>query len=147
MSSKEENLNVPVIDIRPLVISESKPGDVAKTIESIGSACKEWGFFYILGHQVQPKFIEDVQRLSRAFFQRPKEFKDRVARTSVGFKFSKLRHKSLLFLSWEWIFLVDKLPRLFRFWTYKASVGLEGNIWFWFWVDRKRRAETGRWRK
>ena len=97
MSYKQEKLNVPVINIAALIVPGSKSEDVAATVAAIGSACREWGFFYIVGHQLHPNFIQDVQRLSRQFFQKPKEFKRNVARTAV----SQLIHIKIQLLNVE----------------------------------------------
>jgi len=82
----EQKLNVPIIDISSLVSPTSQPDELRKTVAEIGKACEEWGFFYIVGHGIDPSFIQRVQALSRDFFERPKEFKKTVGRTSSNFR-------------------------------------------------------------
>ncbi len=51
---------VPVIDL-------SDP----EATGSIAAACRDWGFFQVTGHDVQPRLIEAVWRETRAFFALP----------------------------------------------------------------------------
>jgi isopenicillin N synthase-like dioxygenase len=84
IAKPEQKLNIPIVDISSLVSPNSSPEAVKETNEAIGKACREWGFFYIVGHGVKASFIEKVQALSREFFRKPKEFKQMVARSEVG---------------------------------------------------------------
>ena len=43
------NSGIPVIDVNPLVLATEARHDVAA---KIGEACREYGFFYIVGHGV-----------------------------------------------------------------------------------------------
>ncbi|MGH8593773.1 MAG: isopenicillin N synthase family dioxygenase [Gammaproteobacteria bacterium] len=56
---------LPVIDIRPL-IGPSKGRD--RVAAQIGRACREQGFFYIIGHRVDGSLQQRLERLSREFF-------------------------------------------------------------------------------
>ncbi|HEV8559678.1 MAG TPA: 2-oxoglutarate and iron-dependent oxygenase domain-containing protein [Actinophytocola sp.] len=55
----------PVIDVGPLVAGT--PGRHAVAAE-IGHACRENGFFYVVGHGVDAELQRRLERLSRAFF-------------------------------------------------------------------------------
>ena len=55
----------PIIDIEPLV-SRGVGRDAIAT--EIGNACREFGFFYILGHGVDGKLQDRLERASRQFF-------------------------------------------------------------------------------
>jgi isopenicillin N synthase-like dioxygenase len=57
--------HIPVIDIAPLVAGASTQ---AKTAEQIGRACRECGFFYIVGHGLDEALAQRLERLSRQFF-------------------------------------------------------------------------------
>lgn len=59
---------LPVIDIDPLVSGSGKKHHVA---EQIDAACRQSGFFYVVGHGVDDRLIRDLQSLSREFFARP----------------------------------------------------------------------------
>jgi isopenicillin N synthase-like dioxygenase len=57
---------IPVIDIAPLVNgSAAQAAAVAKTL---GTACRDVGFFYVTGHGVPPALIAQVFTMSAAFF-------------------------------------------------------------------------------
>jgi isopenicillin N synthase-like dioxygenase len=50
---------VPVIDLRD---------DPAAVVDQIGAACREWGFFQVVGHGVPHDAIDRVQNAARRFF-------------------------------------------------------------------------------
>jgi isopenicillin N synthase-like dioxygenase len=56
---------VPIIDIGPLVAGSAEQLAVA---QQLGAACRECGFFYIVGHGVEEALISRLERLSREFF-------------------------------------------------------------------------------
>ena len=60
---------VPVIDIAPYLAGtlEGK----RRVVEQIGRACREVGFYVIVGHGVDPALITEVEAVSRAFFDLP----------------------------------------------------------------------------
>ncbi len=61
MSSKER---LPIIDISSL-----RSGiDEASVPEQIGKACRDSGFFYIVGHGVDPELSQRLEQTSREFF-------------------------------------------------------------------------------
>jgi len=55
----------PVIDIHPLIAGTAARDRVAK---QIGQACREYGFFFIVGHGVDEELQQRLERLSRQFF-------------------------------------------------------------------------------
>jgi isopenicillin N synthase-like dioxygenase len=57
--------SVPVIDISALVRSGDDPTPAAR---AIGAACREHGFFYVVGHGVRDEIQERLEGLSRRFF-------------------------------------------------------------------------------
>jgi isopenicillin N synthase-like dioxygenase len=57
--------HVPVIDVGPLVRDAAERDAVA---EQIGAACRECGFFYVVGHGVDELLCQRLERLSREFF-------------------------------------------------------------------------------
>ena len=63
---------VPVIDLRD---------DPTVVIGQVGKACRDWGFFQIVGHGVSADAIARVQQVSRHFFARPREEKRRQLRS------------------------------------------------------------------
>ena len=67
---------IPVIDIGPLVSDAPAAPAVAA---AIGRACRETGFFYVVGHGIAPETVETVFAMSRAFFAQPLAAKQKAA--------------------------------------------------------------------
>jgi isopenicillin N synthase-like dioxygenase len=71
---------LPVIDIGPLVRGD----DARETADAIDAACREHGFFYVVGHGVDPALQDRLDRSARAFFALPEEVKAEIAMTRAG---------------------------------------------------------------
>ncbi|HEX2463284.1 MAG TPA: 2-oxoglutarate and iron-dependent oxygenase domain-containing protein [Thermoanaerobaculia bacterium] len=72
--------SLPIIDIAPL----SGGGAAAAAVgAAIDRACRESGFFYVVGHGVDPDALRRLDRLSRAFFALDLEEKMRI-RMALG---------------------------------------------------------------
>jgi isopenicillin N synthase-like dioxygenase len=67
---------IPIVDIGPLVGRSAGAADVA---EAIGNACRETGFFYVVGHGIAPELVDTVFEMSREFFGQPLAAKQRAA--------------------------------------------------------------------
>lgn len=63
---------LPIIDIEPLLIGS---GDRNAVAAQIAQACREVGFFYIVGHNVGERLQRNLEDLSRTFFAQPLEEK------------------------------------------------------------------------
>jgi isopenicillin N synthase-like dioxygenase len=50
LQALDRTLHLPVIDIRPLILGAEGRSAVAA---QLGRACREYGFFYIVGHGVE----------------------------------------------------------------------------------------------
>lgn len=72
---------IPVIDIAPLV---NGIGDVSSTARSIDAACREAGFFYVVGHGIDPRLSARLDDLSRRFFALPENEKARISMSRGG---------------------------------------------------------------
>ena len=70
--------SVPVIDIAPLTRSSAQR---QKVVAQIGRACREWGFFQIIGHDVSADLISRIWHETKQFFALPTDVKQAVART------------------------------------------------------------------
>jgi isopenicillin N synthase-like dioxygenase len=79
--SLSEFSRVPVIDVAPLV---NHTAERAKTIEQIGTACRQCGFFYIAGHGVDESLCRQLEALSRRFFDQSEPEKMRIAMSRGG---------------------------------------------------------------
>jgi len=64
--------HIPIIDISPLVLGTCDRDAVAA---QIGQACREWGFFYVVGHAVDEGLQQQLEQLSRQFFAQNLETK------------------------------------------------------------------------
>lgn len=67
--------HVPIIDIGALVAGTSRRHAVAA---QIGAACRECGFFYIVGHGIDEKLQDHLAQLSRRFFAQSLETKMQI---------------------------------------------------------------------
>lgn len=65
---------LPVIDIRDL------HGEITR--RSIDSACRDWGFFQIVGHGIDDRAITTLRQAMRAFFALPVAAKHAIVRTA-----------------------------------------------------------------
>ena len=74
-------VEVPVVDVRPLVTGT---GDVDGVARRIDAACRETGFFSIVGHGVDADLQQRLDALSRRFFARPEAEKAEIAMARGG---------------------------------------------------------------
>jgi isopenicillin N synthase-like dioxygenase len=70
---------IPVIDVSGLVAGT---GD--RVAEDIGRACREYGFFYVVGHGVDVPLQDRLERASRQFFDQDPEAKLEIAMARGG---------------------------------------------------------------
>lgn len=76
-----EVLSVPIIDVSPLFSTEESNIELRqKTVKEIGDACRDWGFFYVVGHNILPEVVQEFKTQSFDFFRKPKEFKRTILR-------------------------------------------------------------------
>ena len=74
-------VEVPVIDVAPLVTGAGDVGNVARRIDA---ACRDAGFFSIIGHGVDPALQQHLDELSRRFFALPEAEKAEIAMAKGG---------------------------------------------------------------
>jgi isopenicillin N synthase-like dioxygenase len=75
------NSQIPVIDVSPLVLGTEARHVVAA---KIGEACREYGFFYIVGHGVSEDLHQRLERLSADFFLQDLETKLQIRMSRGG---------------------------------------------------------------
>ena len=68
-------MDIPVIDLR------EPPGEVARAIHA---ACREHGFFYVVGHGIDESLGRRLEDLSHRFFALPQPVKERYAMPLAG---------------------------------------------------------------
>ena len=71
-----------MIDIEPLTRPDADPASLDAVVARIAAACRDWGFFQVVGHGATPDLIDRVWAESRRFFALPRETKHGVARTA-----------------------------------------------------------------
>jgi isopenicillin N synthase-like dioxygenase len=79
--SDHSDSQIPVIDIGALV---SSAADRQRAAAEIGQACREWGFFYVVGHGVDVKLQRALERLSARFFAQDLEIKMAIRMSRGG---------------------------------------------------------------
>jgi isopenicillin N synthase-like dioxygenase len=72
---------LPIIDVEPLVTGKASRREVA---EQIGFACREAGFFYVVGHGVDEDLQLRLERVSRRFFAQDLESKLEIEMAKGG---------------------------------------------------------------
>ncbi len=73
-----------MIDIGPLVSGESPGAEAFDVARRIDAACRDTGFFGIVGHGVPPALLGDLDRAARAFFALDEERKAEIAMARAG---------------------------------------------------------------
>ncbi len=64
----EPSRSLPIVDVAPLVSTDAPERDVSTVAAAIGRACRDRGFFYVVGHGVEATLGSRLEDLSRAFF-------------------------------------------------------------------------------
>ncbi|HZV08742.1 MAG TPA: 2-oxoglutarate and iron-dependent oxygenase domain-containing protein, partial [Novosphingobium sp.] len=73
---------LPLIDLAGLL--DGSPDGAARVAEAIGHACRTTGFFYVVGHGIEPRLLEAVFALQRRFFALPLAAKAALAIEQAG---------------------------------------------------------------
>jgi isopenicillin N synthase-like dioxygenase len=74
---------ISVIDVAPLLEPRATRQELLSLALRFRRACRESGFFYVVGHGIDETLVRDLERLSRAFFARPLQEKLRI-RMALG---------------------------------------------------------------
>ncbi|KAH7660894.1 Codeine 3-O-demethylase protein [Dioscorea alata] len=83
---------IPLIDLSPLLHHQipsdpsdpAIPDEISSLIAAIGAACRDWGFFQVINHGVDPQLLERIQAAAMEFFALPAEEKRKVKRDEVN---------------------------------------------------------------
>src|SRR6266571_1474112 len=73
--------HIPIIDISALVSGKE---DRHEGAAKIGQACRDWGFFYIIGHGVDEPLQRRMEKVSQQFFAQDLETKLEIAMSRGG---------------------------------------------------------------
>lgn len=84
--SESGGSEVPVIDVAALIhwSGGTVPGAVSDVAHEIDAACREVGFFSIVGHGIEAAAFECLERLAREFFALPEAEKARIGMAEGG---------------------------------------------------------------
>ncbi|MDJ0790255.1 MAG: 2-oxoglutarate and iron-dependent oxygenase domain-containing protein [Myxococcota bacterium] len=79
-------VRLPVIDMAPLLDDAARAdGDgAAQVAAELDRACRQQGFFYVVGHGVDPALLGRLEADSRRFFARPEARKQEIAMARGG---------------------------------------------------------------
>ena len=72
---------IPIVDVAPLVHGSE---DRARVALELGRACREYGFFYVIGHGVDDSLVKKLEHASREFFDQPLATKLDIAMSRGG---------------------------------------------------------------
>jgi isopenicillin N synthase-like dioxygenase len=68
MSTSDSNVSLPVLDLRR---AERGPGERVAFLAELRAAARDVGFFYVTGHGIDARFLEEVMQVTRRFFALP----------------------------------------------------------------------------
>ena len=73
---------IPIIDVSPLLTGTQNEARIVAS--DLGRACREVGFFYIVGHGVQPDLRKRVFDTAAAFFSGPASIREAASFSGPG---------------------------------------------------------------
>ncbi|KAL5075528.1 hypothetical protein RYX36_014512 [Vicia faba] len=80
--------SIPVIDFS--FLTSDDPQIHTKTVDELGKACGEWGFFMLTNHGISESLMEELMKKSREFHDLPME--EKMEFRDNGDPFSPIRH-------------------------------------------------------
>jgi len=76
--------SVPVVDVGPLVDGRAGSAEAGEAGRAIDAACREVGFFTVVGHGLDPGLLARLDRHAREFFALPEADKAAIAMPRAG---------------------------------------------------------------
>ncbi|XP_010937852.1 jasmonate-induced oxygenase 2 isoform X1 [Elaeis guineensis] len=104
------DLRIPVIDLATL--ASDGPVDCAAVVQAVSGACRDWGFFQVVNHGVDPSLIRRIREVWGSFFHLPMEAKQVYAnspKTYEGYG-SRLGIEKGAILDWGDYYFLHVLP-------------------------------------
>ncbi|EEF25929.1 Leucoanthocyanidin dioxygenase, putative, partial [Ricinus communis] len=104
------DINIPVIDLGGLFGDDNDLH--ASILNEISAACRDWGFFQVINHGVQPELLDSGRQIWRQFFHLPLEEKQVYAnspKTYEGYG-SRLGVEKGAILDWSDYYFLHYLP-------------------------------------
>lgn len=78
---RTQKMSLPTIDVSPLITDGANKLTVGREIHQ---ACREYGFFYIVGHDIPVDLQGELESISRQFFNLPEDKKLQIAMEKGG---------------------------------------------------------------
>ncbi|XP_010920852.1 jasmonate-induced oxygenase 1 isoform X4 [Elaeis guineensis] len=110
-SAPSANLSIPVIDLDSLACTDGT-ADRAAVVRAVSDACRDWGFFQVVNHGVDPRLMRRMREAWRGFFHLPMEAKQVYAnspKTYEGYG-SRLGIEKGAILDWGDYYYLHILP-------------------------------------
>ncbi|KAL0652075.1 hypothetical protein Bca4012_094766 [Brassica carinata] len=81
--------HLPIIDISPLLVKCDDPDmmddtGVAEVVRKLDRACRDVGFFYVIGHGISESLMRKVKEMTHRFFELPYEEKLKIKITPAA---------------------------------------------------------------
>ncbi|KAL8050218.1 hypothetical protein ABFX02_06G068500 [Erythranthe guttata] len=116
--------NIPLIDLGLLNAGDEELR--RKTLRQVSEACREWGFFQVVNHGVEPELMDRAREVWREFFHEPMEVKQRYANSPTTYEGygSRLGVEKGAILDWSDYYYLHYLPcnlRDFNKWPFLPS--------------------------
>nr|XP_043639535.1 jasmonate-induced oxygenase 2-like [Erigeron canadensis] len=108
--TKSNNLNIPIIDLFGLINGDRASQKVI--MDQISLACREWGFFQVVNHGIDPELVDGAREVWRKFFHQPMDVKQKYAnspKTYEGYG-SRLGLQKGAILDWSDYYFLHYLP-------------------------------------
>lgn len=109
-SSPGDNINIPIIDLGGLSLDDDTPPEAILT--QVSEATRQWGFFQVVNHGVEPELIDRTRETWRDFFHQPMEVKQSYANSPTTYEGygSRLGVEKGAVLDWSDYYFLHYLP-------------------------------------
>lgn len=69
---------LPIVDMSPYLDSASTDEARQEAAAKLDQACRDFGFFYVTGHGLEPDYLKSLLKLGHQFFELPEDRKDAI---------------------------------------------------------------------
>ncbi|EEF28746.1 jasmonate-induced oxygenase 2 [Ricinus communis] len=113
-ASFHSEINIPVIDLQNVLSSDQALRQ--DTLTRISCACRDWGFFQVINHGVNPELLRGIRQVWREFFNLPLEKKQEYANSPATYEGygSRLGVEQGVTLDWSDYFFLHYMPASLR---------------------------------
>ncbi|KAK6932998.1 Isopenicillin N synthase-like, Fe(2+) 2OG dioxygenase domain [Dillenia turbinata] len=110
ISSDPDHISIPIIDLQGLDAEDDNLR--SSTLNQISWACREWGFFQVLNHGVDPDLMDRAREVWCEFFHLPMELKQIYSNTPKTYEGygSRLGVEKGAILDWSDYYYLHYLP-------------------------------------